>query len=52
MLGRLTPEEWQRWGIHAERGNMTVKDLARHMAGHDINHIDQVRRLVADQTVL
>ena len=52
MLGRLTPEEWQRWGIHAERGRMTVKDLARHMAGHDINHIDQVRRLVADQTVL
>jgi DinB superfamily len=52
MLARLTPEEWQRWGIHAERGRMTVKDLARHMAGHDINHIDQVRRLLAYQTVL
>ncbi len=52
MLGRLTPEEWQRWGIHAERGRMTVKDLARHMAGHDINHIDQIRRLLVYQTVL
>lgn len=46
MLGRLTPEEWQRHGTHAERGGMTVEDLARHMAGHDQNHIAQVRRLL------
>jgi hypothetical protein len=46
MLGRLTPEEWQRHGRHEERGRMTVEDLARHMAGHDQNHIAQVRRLL------
>ncbi len=46
MLARLTPEEWQRFGIHSERGRMTVADLARHMAGHDLNHIEQVRRLL------
>ena len=46
MFARLTPEEWQRSGIHAERGRMTVESLARHMAGHDLNHIDQVRRLL------
>jgi hypothetical protein len=46
MLARLTPEEWQRYGIHAERGRITVEDLARHMAGHDVNHINQVRRLL------
>jgi len=23
MLARLTPDEWQRWGIHAELGRMT-----------------------------
>jgi DinB superfamily len=44
MLARLTPEEWQRYGMHAERGRITVQDLARHMAGHDVNHINQVRR--------
>ncbi|MFN7993384.1 MAG: DinB family protein [Bryobacteraceae bacterium] len=44
MFGRLTPEEWLRYGIHAERGRMTVADLARHMAAHDVNHIRQVRR--------
>jgi len=44
MFGRLTPEEWRRCGTHAERGRITVEDLARHMAGHDVNHIAQVRR--------
>jgi hypothetical protein len=46
MFVRLTAEEWQRWGIHAERGRITVEDLARHMAAHDVNHINQVRRLL------
>ena len=46
MFGKLTAEEWQRSGIHAERGRITVEDLARHMAAHDVNHILQVRRLV------
>ena len=45
MFARLTAAEWQCHGIHAERGRMTVADLARQMAGHDINHIDQIRRL-------
>jgi hypothetical protein len=46
MFARLTPEEWQRYGMHAERGKITVEDLARHMAGHDVNHINQVRHLL------
>ena len=44
MFGALTPEEWQRHGIHAERGRITVRELARHMAAHDVNHILQVSR--------
>jgi hypothetical protein len=47
LFGRLTQEEWQRYGMHAERGRITVEDLARHMAAHDVNHIDQVRRSLA-----
>jgi uncharacterized damage-inducible protein DinB len=46
MLRRLTPEEWQRHGMHAERGRISVQDLARHMAGHDMNHVDQVRKIL------
>ncbi len=48
MLTKLTPEEWQRFGMHSERGRMTVKDLASQMAGHDMNHIEQVRRILRD----
>ena len=46
MFAQLTPEQWQRGGIHSERGAITVRDLCRHMAAHDINHIDQIRRIL------
>jgi len=47
MFAHLTPEPWQRQGVHLERGRLTVQDLCRHMAAHDINHIEQVRRILA-----
>ncbi len=46
LLSGLTAEEWQRFGTHAERGRISVADLAAHMAGHDANHTDQIRRIV------
>ena len=45
MFAQLTPDEWQRFGVHVERGKMTVKDLVGQMAGHDLNHIAQVKQL-------
>ncbi len=47
MMSRLTDEEWDRFGVHAERGKISVRDLARHMAGHDMNHVEQVRAILA-----
>jgi len=46
MFDKLTPEQWQRHGIHAERGEMTVRDLALQIAGHDINHIAQIEAIL------
>jgi hypothetical protein len=46
LLEKLKPEEWMRHGVHAERGKITIKDLARHMARHDINHVDQIRTIL------
>ena len=46
MFARLTPEQWQRYGVHKERGKMTVRDLCRHMAAHDTNHIVQIRKIL------
>jgi DinB superfamily len=47
LLKQLKAEEWARHGMHAERGKISVRDLARHMAGHDMNHVDQTRTILA-----
>ena len=46
LFSQLAPEQWQRSGVHRERGKLTVRDLCRHMAAHDINHIEQIRRII------
>src|SRR5690349_9529616 len=46
MFARLTPEQWERHGVHSERRPMTVRSLSRHMAAHDVNHIEQIRRIL------
>src|SRR3990172_2998161 len=44
FLRGLPPEKWERGGIHATRGRMTIKDFVALMAWHDDNHLDQLRR--------
>jgi len=46
MLRALNDEEWARYGEHAERGRITVRDLSSHMAGHDMNHLEQIHALL------
>jgi hypothetical protein len=46
MFARLTPQEWQHAGLHAERGKITVENLVRQVAGHDRNHLEQIRRIL------
>ncbi len=40
----LTPDEWERTGMHTERGEETAREEVRLAAGHDRAHIDQIRR--------
>ncbi len=47
MFAKLTPEDWQCFGMHSERGRMTIQELASQLAGHDMNHIEQVRQILA-----
>ncbi len=44
FLGKLSPEQWKRGGIHATRGRISVEDFVTLMAWHDDNHLDQLRR--------
>ncbi len=44
FLHGLRPEHWDRGGLHATRGRMTVRDFVGLMAWHDDNHLDQLKR--------
>lgn len=46
MFACLTPQQWERYGTHTERGRVTVRELCRHMAAHDVNHIEQIRKIL------
>jgi len=43
LLKSLSPEQWKQFGMHAERGEESVERLTLMMAGHDINHLEQVQ---------
>lgn len=45
LLSRLTPEQWQHAGMHAERGRETVQHQSRIIAGHDLVHLRQMERV-------
>ncbi|HKV06389.1 MAG TPA: DinB family protein [Candidatus Acidoferrales bacterium] len=49
LLKSLTPEQWQQHGMHNERGPETVETIVRMFAGHDINHFQQIERILASK---
>ncbi|OLC90087.1 MAG: hypothetical protein AUJ05_11790 [Candidatus Rokubacteria bacterium 13_1_40CM_3_69_38] len=44
FLRKLGPSDWQRGGLHAVRGRMTIGDWVAVIAWHDDNHLDQLQR--------
>ena len=42
----LAPEQWKHYGIHAERGEESIERIVSMMAGHDINHLEQVESIL------
>jgi DinB superfamily len=44
LFETLTPEEWQRVGMHTERGQESALLTVQMQAGHDRMHLDQLRR--------
>ena len=42
----LTAKQWQHYGIHSERGKETVEHIVRMFAGHDLNHLQQIERIL------
>jgi uncharacterized damage-inducible protein DinB len=46
LLKSLSPEQWKHYGQHAERGQESIEHIVRMVAGHDINHIHQIERIL------
>ena len=43
LLKGLPRESWDFYGLHSERGKETVTRVAEMLAGHDVNHVKQIR---------
>ncbi|MBV8514370.1 MAG: DinB family protein [Acidobacteria bacterium] len=46
VLQRLKPDQWKHHGMHAERGEETIERILHMMAGHDINHLQQIEGIL------
>ncbi|UCG33940.1 MAG: DinB family protein [Phycisphaerales bacterium] len=44
---RMTPADLRRRGLHNERGAESLDKILLMKAGHDLSHIDQIRRYLA-----
>ena len=48
LLRSVDPARHQHAGLHAERGRESIPHLMRLYAGHDLNHLAQIERLLAE----
>ena len=44
LLRALPEADWDRYGLHSERGQESVRRIATLLAGHDLNHERQIAR--------
>jgi uncharacterized damage-inducible protein DinB len=47
LLKTLSPAQWKYHGIHAERGEESIETIAKLSAGHDINHLRQIEKILS-----
>jgi uncharacterized damage-inducible protein DinB len=49
LLKSLTPDQWKHYGQHAERGQESIEHIVRLIAGHDVNHLQQIERILGSK---
>ena len=47
LVRRVDPARHKHYGMHAERGRESIDHLLHLYAGHDLNHLTQVERLLS-----
>ena len=45
LLRSLTPDEWERAGMHSERGRESIRHITKLLAAHDLVHLRQIVRI-------
>jgi len=45
LVGSVPRRTWNRYGLHPERGRETVRRTLELIAGHDLNHLDQIQTI-------
>lgn len=43
LLKSVPPALWNNFGVHSERGNESIAHLVHLIAGHDLNHLEQIK---------
>ena len=46
LLRLLPAAMWNYYGMHDERGKETITRMTQMSAGHDLNHLQQIRRIL------
>jgi uncharacterized damage-inducible protein DinB len=49
LLKRVPRKLWQNHGMHSERGKETIGHIVQLYAGHDLNHLQQVKSIAKRQ---
>ncbi len=49
LLERVPRKLWQNHGMHSERGKETIGHIVQLFAGHDLNHLEQVKAIAKSQ---
>ena len=46
LLKSVPRKLWENYGVHAERGNESVNHIVKMVAGHDLNHLQQIGKIL------
>ncbi len=49
LLKAVPRKLWENYGIHQERGNESVAHIVQMIAGHDLNHLQQIERILKEK---
>jgi uncharacterized damage-inducible protein DinB len=48
LLKSVPKSLWENYGMHEERGKESIAHIVRMFAGHDLNHLQQIEKIVKE----